>query len=111
MGRARCLRQTAVTAGQNASCADIPAGKGPILRCTRVCAANSGACTCGRRLSMRYHGGGCQRMRIVAPFLSSHWKHMLIITIKQGKEKSLLAGQPWIYASAIERVDGKPDEK
>jgi 23S rRNA (cytosine1962-C5)-methyltransferase len=36
---------------------------------------------------------------------------MLIITIKQGKEKSLLAGEPWIYASAIERVDGKPQEK
>jgi 23S rRNA (cytosine1962-C5)-methyltransferase len=36
---------------------------------------------------------------------------MLIITIKQGKEKSLLDGQPWIYASAIEKVDGKPQEK
>ena len=36
---------------------------------------------------------------------------MLIITIKQGKEKSLLAGDPWIYASAIERVDGRPNEK
>jgi 23S rRNA (cytosine1962-C5)-methyltransferase len=36
---------------------------------------------------------------------------MLIITIKQGKEKSLLDGQPWIYASAVERVDGKPQEK
>ena len=36
---------------------------------------------------------------------------MLTITIKQGKEKSLLAGEPWIYASAIERVDGKPNEK
>lgn len=36
---------------------------------------------------------------------------MLIITIKQGKEKSLLEGQPWIYASAIEKVDGKPLEK
>ena len=36
---------------------------------------------------------------------------MLIITIKQGKEKSLLAGDPWIYASAIEKVDGKPQEK
>ena len=36
---------------------------------------------------------------------------MLIITIKQGKEKSLLAGDPWIYASAIEKVDGKPNEK
>ncbi|HEV7815200.1 MAG TPA: SAM-dependent methyltransferase [Janthinobacterium sp.] len=36
---------------------------------------------------------------------------MLIITIKQGKEKSLLEGQPWIYASAIEKVEGKPQEK
>mgnify|MGYP003503311577 FL=1 len=36
---------------------------------------------------------------------------MLIITIKQGKEKSLLAGEPWIYASAIERVEGRPNEK
>lgn len=32
---------------------------------------------------------------------------MLTITIKQGKEKSILAGDPWIYASAIERVDGR----
>jgi 23S rRNA (cytosine1962-C5)-methyltransferase len=36
---------------------------------------------------------------------------MLIITIKQGKEKSLLAGDPWIYPTAIEQVDGKPQEK
>lgn len=36
---------------------------------------------------------------------------MLVITIKQGKEKSLLDRQPWIYLSAIERVDGKPHEK
>lgn len=36
---------------------------------------------------------------------------MLIITIKQGKEKSLLEGDPWIYLSAIERVDGKYHEK
>ncbi len=36
---------------------------------------------------------------------------MLIITIKQGKEHSLLAGDPWIYLSAIERVDGKFHEK
>lgn len=36
---------------------------------------------------------------------------MLIITIKQGKEKSLLEHNPWIYASAVERVDGKPEEK
>src|SRR3954468_21471785 len=32
---------------------------------------------------------------------------MLTITIKQGKEKSLLAGESWVYASAIERVDGR----
>lgn len=36
---------------------------------------------------------------------------MLIITIKQGKEKSILNGDPWIYLSAITRVDGKFDEK
>jgi len=36
---------------------------------------------------------------------------MLIITIKQGKEKGLLSGEPWIYVSAIERVDGKPQER
>ena len=36
---------------------------------------------------------------------------MLILTIKQGKEKSLLAHEPWIYASAVERVDGRAHEK
>ena len=36
---------------------------------------------------------------------------MLTITLKQGKEKPVLAGQRWIYASAIERVDGRPNEK
>ena len=36
---------------------------------------------------------------------------MLIITIKQGKEKSMLAGEPWIYASAIERVEGRKPTK
>lgn len=36
---------------------------------------------------------------------------MLIIAIKQGKEKALLAGDPWIYLSAVARVDGKFDEK
>lgn len=36
---------------------------------------------------------------------------MLIITIKQGKERSILAGDPWIYLSAIEKVDGKPHER
>src|SRR5471032_2939283 len=42
---------------------------------------------------------------------STYWNHMLIITIKQGKEKSLLAGDPWIYPTAIDKVDGKPQEK
>ncbi|KIF81067.1 SAM-dependent methyltransferase [Noviherbaspirillum autotrophicum] len=36
---------------------------------------------------------------------------MLIITIKQGKEKGLLSGDPWIYLSAVEKVDGKPQER
>ncbi|MFZ6847449.1 SAM-dependent methyltransferase [Undibacterium sp. RuRC25W] len=36
---------------------------------------------------------------------------MLIITIKQGKEKAILAGQPWIYLSAIARIDGKFEER
>ena len=36
---------------------------------------------------------------------------MLIITIKQGKEKGLLSGDPWIYVSAVEKVDGKPQER
>jgi len=36
---------------------------------------------------------------------------MLIITIKQGKEKGLLSGEPWIYVSAIEKVEGKPQER
>ena len=36
---------------------------------------------------------------------------MLIITIKQGKEKAILAGDPWIYLSAISRIDGKFEER
>ena len=36
---------------------------------------------------------------------------MLFITIKQGKEKAILAGDPLIYASAIDKVEGKPNEK
>jgi 23S rRNA (cytosine1962-C5)-methyltransferase len=36
---------------------------------------------------------------------------MLIITIKQGKEKSLLSGDPWIYVSAIDKVEGRPQER
>lgn len=36
---------------------------------------------------------------------------MLILTIKQGKEKSLLSGDPWIYLSAIDKVDGRPQER
>jgi len=36
---------------------------------------------------------------------------MLIITIKQGKEKAILAGEPWVYLSAIARIDGKFEER
>ena len=36
---------------------------------------------------------------------------MLIITIKQGKEKALLAGDPLIYLSAIDKVEGRPQER
>lgn len=36
---------------------------------------------------------------------------MLTITIKQGKEQALLAGDPLIYLSAIERVHGTPRER
>ncbi len=36
---------------------------------------------------------------------------MLTLTIKQGKEKSLLERQPWVYLSAVARVDGKPGER
>jgi 23S rRNA (cytosine1962-C5)-methyltransferase len=36
---------------------------------------------------------------------------MLIITIKQGKEASILSGDPWIYLSAIDKVEGKPHER
>ncbi|QOY95836.1 SAM-dependent methyltransferase [Massilia sp. UMI-21] len=36
---------------------------------------------------------------------------MLTITIKQGKEAGLLAGDPWIYLSAIDKVEGKPIER
>jgi 23S rRNA (cytosine1962-C5)-methyltransferase len=36
---------------------------------------------------------------------------MLAITIKQGKEKGLLSGDPWIYVSAVEKVDGRPQER
>jgi 23S rRNA (cytosine1962-C5)-methyltransferase len=57
---------------------------------------------------MRYHAGF---YRIRHRHTERTDIHMLIITIKQGKEKSLLEGQPWIYASAIEKVDGKPQEK
>lgn len=36
---------------------------------------------------------------------------MLTITIKQGKETAILAGDPWIYLSAIDKVEGKPAER
>ena len=51
-------------------------------------------------------------MQVAVSFWSGKRKlPMLIITIKQGKEKSLLAGDPCIYASAIEKIDGKPQER
>jgi len=36
---------------------------------------------------------------------------MLTITLKPGKEKSLLRRHPWIFPTAIDRVEGKPEEK
>lgn len=36
---------------------------------------------------------------------------MLTITLKPGKEKSLLRRHPWVFPTAIERVEGKPEEK
>ncbi|MBS0308967.1 MAG: class I SAM-dependent rRNA methyltransferase [Proteobacteria bacterium] len=36
---------------------------------------------------------------------------MLTITLKPGKEKSLLRRHPWIFSTAIAHIDGKPEEK
>ena len=36
---------------------------------------------------------------------------MLTITLKPGKEKSLLRRHPWLFPTAIDRVEGKPEEK
>lgn len=36
---------------------------------------------------------------------------MLTIVLKPGKEKSLLRRHPWIFPTAIERIEGRPDEK
>ncbi len=36
---------------------------------------------------------------------------MLTITLKPGKEKSLLRRHPWIFPASIAHVDGKPEEK
>jgi 23S rRNA (cytosine1962-C5)-methyltransferase len=33
---------------------------------------------------------------------------MITVTLKPSKEKSLLRRHPWVYANAIDRVDGKP---
>jgi 23S rRNA (cytosine1962-C5)-methyltransferase len=37
--------------------------------------------------------------------------NMLTITLKPGKEKSLLRRHPWIFPGAIDHVEGKPEEK
>jgi 23S rRNA (cytosine1962-C5)-methyltransferase len=36
---------------------------------------------------------------------------MLTITLKPGKEKSLLRRHPWIFSTAIDHIEGKPEEK
>ncbi|HEY8607092.1 MAG TPA: class I SAM-dependent rRNA methyltransferase [Noviherbaspirillum sp.] len=36
---------------------------------------------------------------------------MLTITLKPGKEKSLLRRHPWIFPTAIEHIEGKPEER
>ena len=36
---------------------------------------------------------------------------MLTITLKPGKEKSLLRRHPWLFPTAIDRIEGKPEEK
>jgi 23S rRNA (cytosine1962-C5)-methyltransferase len=36
---------------------------------------------------------------------------MLTITLKPGKEKSLLRRHPWVFPTAIDHIDGKPEEK
>lgn len=36
---------------------------------------------------------------------------MLTLTLKPGKEKSLLRRHPWIFPTAIDRIEGKPEEK
>lgn len=36
---------------------------------------------------------------------------MLTITLKAGKEKSLLRRHPWLFPTAIDRIEGKPEEK
>lgn len=36
---------------------------------------------------------------------------MLTIILKPGKEKSLLRRHPWLYPTAIDRIEGKPEEK
>lgn len=33
---------------------------------------------------------------------------MHTVTLKPSKDKSLLRRHPWVYANAIDRVDGKP---
>jgi 23S rRNA (cytosine1962-C5)-methyltransferase len=50
--------------------------------------------------------------RAIRPLMrasSSRIEHIMnIVTLKPSKEKSLLRRHPWVYANAIDRVEGKP---
>jgi 23S rRNA (cytosine1962-C5)-methyltransferase len=49
------------------------------------------------------------RVRVLRRAPSSRIEHIMnIVTLKPSKEKSLLRRHPWVYANAIDRVEGKP---
>jgi len=55
-------------------------------------------------------GGLASPMPPAQPHASSR-TDMLTITLKPGKEKSLLRRHPWVFPTAIDRVEGKPEER